>query len=125
MTRPSQQRGISMIGWVVILLIAVVLGTAAMRMVPAYMEHNTISSSIKSLMQDSKIALMSPREVSDALSKRFTINQVNVINANDLVITKDGGILKISTDYEVREPLFYNVSIVMTFQEEFSKDVRQ
>ena len=122
MTMPSQQRGISLIGWAVILLVAVVFGTAALRMVPAYMEHNTISSSI---MQDSKTALMSPREVQDALNKRFTINQVNVITANDLAISKEGGILKISTDYEVREPMFYNVSIVMTFQDEFSKDVRQ
>ncbi|MFT6338974.1 MAG: type II secretory pathway pseudopilin PulG [Alcanivorax sp.] len=125
MTKPSQQRGMSMISWAVVLLVVAVLGTAALRMVPAYMEHNTISSSIKSLMQDSKTALMSAREVRDALSKRFTINQVNVINVNDLIIIKDSGILKISTDYEVREPLFYNVSIVMTFQDEFSKDVRQ
>jgi len=53
MTRPSQQRGISLIGWAVMLLVVVVLGTAALRMVPAYMEYNTISSSIKSLLQDS------------------------------------------------------------------------
>ena len=125
MTRPSQQRGSSLIGWAVMLLVVVVLGTAALRMVPAYMEYNTISSSIKSLLQDSKTALLSPREVREALNKRFTINQVNVISANDLGITKDGGVLKVTTDYEVREPMFYNVSIVMTFQDEFSKDVRQ
>ncbi|MAX54554.1 MAG: DUF4845 domain-containing protein [Alcanivoracaceae bacterium] len=125
MTKPSQQRGISMIGWAVILLVVVVLGTAAFRMVPAYMENNTIGTSIRSLMQDSKTALMSPREVRDALSKRFTINQVNVIKVDDLGISKEGGILKVSTDYEVREPLFYNVSIVMTFKEDFTKDVRQ
>ena len=125
MTRPSQQRGISLIGWAVILLVAVILGTAALRMVPAYLEYNTISSAIKSLQQDSKTALMSPREVREALHKRFTINQVNVISVNDLAITKEGGVLTIGTDYEVREPMFYNVSIVMTFQDEFSKDVRQ
>ena len=125
MTKPSPQRGISMIGWAVILLVVVVLGTAAFRMVPAYMENNTIGTSIRSLMQDSKTALMSPREVRDALSKRFTINQVNVIKVDDLGISKEGGILKVSTDYEVREPLFYNVSIVMTFKEDFTKDVRQ
>lgn len=125
MTRPSQQRGISLIGWAVVLLVVVVLGTAAFRMAPVYMEHNTITSSIKALLQDSKTALMSPREIRDTLGKRFSINQVEAINVNDLIITKDGGILKISTDYEVREPMFYNVSIVMTFQDEFSKDVRQ
>ncbi|WP_303759622.1 DUF4845 domain-containing protein [Alcanivorax jadensis] len=94
-------------------------------MVPAYMEYNTVSSSIKSLLQDSKTALMSPREVREALNKRFTINQVNVISAYDLGVTKEGGVLTVSTDYEVREPMFYNVSIVMTFKDEFSKDVRQ
>lgn len=125
MTMPSQQRGISLIGWAVILLVAVILGTAALRMVPAYLEYNTISSSIKSLQQDSKTALMSPREVREALHKRFTINQVNVISVNDLAITKEGGVLTISTDYEVREPMFYNVSIVMAFKDEFNKDVRQ
>ena len=124
-TRPSQQRGMSMISWAVVLIVVAILGTAAFRMVPAYMEHNTIATTIRSLLQDSKTALMSPREIRDGLSKRFTINQVNVIRVDDLAIVKEGGVLTVSTDYEVREPMFYNVSIVMTFKDEFKKDVRQ
>ncbi len=124
-TRPSQQRGMSLLSWAVVLIVVAILGTAAFRMVPAYMEHNTISTTIRSLLQDSKTALMSPREIRDGLSKRFTINQVNVIRVDDLGIVKEGGVLTVSTDYEVREPMFYNVSIVMTFKDEFKKDVRQ
>lgn len=122
---PSQQRGISMLGWAGILAVVAVLGTAAFRMVPAYLENNTINTAIKSLMQDSRTALMSPREVRSALSKRFTINQVDVIKVSDLEVSKEGGVLSIGTDYEVREKLFYNVSIVMTFQDEYNKDARQ
>ena len=125
MTRPSRQRGISLIGWMVIILIAVVLGTAAFRMIPAYLEYNTISTAIRNLLQDSKVSMMSIPEVRESLNKRFTINQVTAIKIDDLVITKEGGIFKVAIDYEVREPMFYNVSIVMTFKEEFSKDVRQ
>ncbi len=124
-TTPSRQRGMSMISWAVVLIVVAILGTAAFRMVPAYMEHNTISTTIRSVLQDSKTALMSPREIRDGLSKRFTINQVNVIRVDDLAIVKEGGVLTVSTDYEVREPMFYNVSIVMTFKDEFKKDVRQ
>jgi len=124
-TRPSQQRGMSLLSWAVVLIVVAILGTAAFRMVPAYMEHNTISTTIRSLLQDSKTALMSPREIRDGLSKRFTINQVNVVRVDDLGIVKEGGVLTVSTDYEVREPMFYNVSIVMTFKDEFKKDVRQ
>lgn len=125
MTMPSKQRGLSLIGWMVVLIVVVILGTAAFRMVPAYMEHNTIRTAISNLLQDNKVALMTGAELRDVLGKRFMINQVNVIDVDDLVMTKEGGVLKITSDYEVREPLFYNVSIVMTFKDEFSKDVRQ
>ncbi|MEP5233026.1 MAG: DUF4845 domain-containing protein [Alloalcanivorax sp.] len=115
----------SMISWAVVLIVAAILGTAAFRMIPAYMEHNTISTTIRSQLQDGKTALMSPREIRAGIGKRFTINQVNVIRVDDLAIVKEGGVLTVSTDYEVREPMFYNVSIVMTFKDEFKKDVRQ
>ncbi len=124
-TTPSRQRGMSMISWAVVLIVAAILGTAAFRMIPAYMEHNTISTTIRSQLQDGKTALMSPREIREGIGKRFTINQVNVIRVDDLAIVKEGGVLTVSTDYEVREPMFYNVSIVMTFKDEFKKDVRQ
>ena len=48
-TGPSRQRGLSLIGWVVVLIILAVFGTAAFRMVPAYMEYNTIRSAINSV----------------------------------------------------------------------------
>ena len=124
-TTPSRQRGMSMISWAVVLIVAAILGTAAFRMIPAYMEHNTISTTIRSQLQDGKTALMSPREIREGIGKRFTINQVNVIRVDDLAIVKEGGVLTVSTDYEVREPMFYNVSIVMTFKDEFKEDVRQ
>lgn len=125
MTMPSQQRGLSLISWMVVLIVVAILGTAAFRMIPAYMEHNTIRTAISNLLQDNKVALMTGAELRDVLEKRFMVNQVDVINVDDLVMTKEGGVLKITTDYEVREPLFYNVSIVMTFKDEFTKDVRQ
>ena len=125
MTMPSRQRGLSLISWMVILVVVAILGTAAFRMIPAYLEYNTISTAIRSLLQDNKVAMMSGGEIRAALDKRFLINQVDAITVNDLKISKEGGVMVIATDYEVREPLFYNISIVMTFKDEFSKDVRQ
>lgn len=122
---PSRQRGLSLLGWVVVLIVLVVFGTAAFRMVPAYMEYNTIRAAITSLLADSKTALMSEREVRGALSKRFLINQVDAISANDLAINKEGGQLAVGVDYEVRQPLFYNVSVVMHFEDTFSKTIAQ
>lgn len=125
MKMPSQQRGLSLIGWMVILIVVVILGTAAFRMVPAYMEYNTVATTIRTTLQDNKAAMMSPNEITEAIRKRFLVNQVKVITPDDVLIVKEGPVVKASIDYEVREPMFYNVSIIMTFKEEFSKDVRQ
>lgn len=119
-----RQQGLSLISGIVVLLVVIVLGTAAFRMVPAYMEYNTIRSAIAATLNDSRTSQQSPREIRDALARRFSINQVTVISASDVSINRDGQALNIGVDYEVREPLFYNVSIVMTFERNFSKDAR-
>lgn len=124
-TQPSRQRGLSLLGWVVVLMVLVVFGTAAFRMIPAYMEYNTISSAITSVLDDNKTALMSPGEVRDSIGKRFLINQVDAINTSDLNIEKDGGQLSVGVDYEVRQPMFYNVFVVMQFDHTFKKNIRQ
>ncbi|HBS14066.1 MAG TPA: DUF4845 domain-containing protein, partial [Alcanivorax sp.] len=64
-------------------------------------------------------------EVYDAIGKRFTINQVNAIGVRDLDIQKAGGQLSVGVDYEVREPMFYNVFVVMEFDHTFSKNIGQ
>lgn len=120
-----KQHGLSLISGVLLLLVVIVLGTAAFRMVPAYMEYSTVRSAINATLNDSRTSQLSPREIRDALARRFSINQVTVINANDVGVSREGGTLTMAVDYEVREPLFYNVSIVMTFERQFSKDVRQ
>ena len=124
-TMPARQRGLSLISWMVILVVVVILGTAAFRMIPAYMEYNTVATTIRTTLQDNRAAMMSEGEIRESIRKRFVLNQVKVITPDDVEVYKDGAFLKAEVDYEVREPMFYNVSIVMTFQEEFSKDVRQ
>ncbi|EKF73937.1 hypothetical protein A11A3_11287 [Alcanivorax hongdengensis A-11-3] len=89
------------------------------------MEYSTISTAINSVLNDSRTAMMSPSEIRTSIDKRFTINQVDAIKSDDLVISREGSMLTIATDYEVREPLFYNVSVVMDFKHEFKKDIRQ
>lgn len=121
----SRQRGLSLIGWVVVLIVLVVFGTATFRMAPAYMEYNTIRSAINSVLSDNKTALMSEREVRDAVGKRFTINQVDVIGVRDLEIQKAGGMMSVGIDYEVRRPLFYNVFVVMEFDHTFTENIGQ
>lgn len=125
MTLPSRMRGISMIGWLLIGTVVVVLGSAGVKTVPAYLEFNTIKGSINSVLQDPKVALKSENELRGDLDKRFMINNVKAIKVTDVNFSKEGGRVTAILEYEVRENLFGNLDLAMTFSGEFTKDGRQ
>ena len=123
-TFPSRMRGVSVAGWMVIIVLTVVLGTAALRVIPVYLEYSTIKTAINGLLADSKVGLQSENEIRATLEKRFNVNNVNAISARELMISKDSGLLYIGFDYEVREPLFGNVDLILSFKQDFEKYIR-
>tara|TARA_Y100001972_G_C7595107_1_gene298277 strand:+ start:62 stop:448 length:387 start_codon:yes stop_codon:yes gene_type:complete len=125
MTLPSRMRGVSMIGWLLIGTVVVVFGSAGMKTIPAYLEFNTVKGAIVSVLQDSKAALKSESELRGELDKRFVINNVKAISVTDVGFSKEvSGVIAV-VDYEVRENLFGNLDLVMTFSGEFTKDGRR
>lgn len=124
MNSPSSVRGLSLVGWILVIIVVVIFATSAIKMVPAYIDFNTISSMANSVLSDSKVGLKSENEIRADFAKRMSINNLTVISAQDLIIEKDGGTVKVLVDYEVRENLFSNVDVVMAFNREFTKDVR-
>ena len=125
MTLPSRMRGVSMIGWLLIGTVVVVFGSEGMKTIPAYLEFNTVKGAIVSVLQDSKAALKSESELRGELDKRFVINNVKAISVTDVGFSKEvSGVIAV-VDYEVRENLFGNLDLVMTFSGEFTKDGRR
>lgn len=123
-TAPSKMHGFSLVGWLLIIVVVLVFGTAAVRMVPVYLEYSTVSGAIENVLADGKVGLKSESEIRSDLGKRFSINRVESVAVDDLDIRKEGGQLSVLVDYEVRENLFYNVDLVMTFHRDFVKDIR-
>lgn len=118
---PSQQRGLTMLGWLIMLFVVGVFSIVAIKMIPVYSDYGTIKATINELVEDSHTNLMSTDEIQDSLAKRFDINAVSGLKASDLTIVKTDGELKIGLDYKVEKHLFYNVSVVMHFQHTFDK----
>ncbi|MCC1495607.1 DUF4845 domain-containing protein [Alcanivorax sp. 1008] len=118
-------RGVSMVGWLLIGAVVVVFGSAGMKTIPAYLEFNTIKGAIVSILQDSKVSLKSESELRGELDKRFMINNVKAITVSEVGFVKDAGGVSAIVDYEVRENLFGNLDLAMTFSGKFNKDGRQ
>lgn len=123
-TVPSRMRGMGATGWVVALVIGAVLATAVVQIVPVYLEYNTVRGAITNVIDDRQSRMQSEREIRDAISRRFQVNNVDTISANDLEISKGGGEVTVTVEYEVRRSLIGNIDLVISFDREFTRDIR-
>lgn len=117
MRRPggrSGQRGITLIGFLIVLAIVGFFAYIAMKLVPIYNEYFSIVSAMKAVQSEPGIANKTPTEIRGMLSRRFDIGYVKSVEPQDAKITRaDGYILQIK--YEVREPFVYNIDLVVSF----------
>ncbi|MGD8568777.1 MAG: DUF4845 domain-containing protein [Gammaproteobacteria bacterium] len=90
----------------------------ALTLFPIYMENFNVSSHVKRLGHDARMGELSKHELESTLLKRFGIDDVKNVHAEDIIISDtDGGYL-IEVDYEVRKHFIGNIDIVASFHEE-------
>ncbi len=121
---PSRMRGMGALGWVAALIIGAVLATALVQVLPVYMEYNTARTAITNVIDDRQSRMQSEREIREAIARRFRVNNVDTISANDLEIRKGGGEVTVVVQYEVRRSLIGNIDLVISFDQEFVRDIR-
>ena len=111
----SRQRGITLIGFLFVLAAALFVAYIAMKLVPIYINHFSVVSSMKSLAEEPNAASMSEGRIRNLLSKRFNMSYVEYITPRDIEIVRSSG-LSIVAEYEVREDLIGNLDAVVTFK---------
>ncbi|MDG4549433.1 MAG: DUF4845 domain-containing protein [Candidatus Contendobacter sp.] len=84
----ARQRGMSIIGLLLLLVLIGVVALIAMQVIPMYVQYYSIKSTIESVRKES-VGDMSQEEIQRAIQKRFDIGYVNNVQAKDLKIRND------------------------------------
>lgn len=111
----SQQRGVSMIGFLFVAVVLVAVAMLAMKLVPAYIEFFSVKKILSTMGQESDLRSKSNAELRNDFSKRANVGYVTVVKPEDLTVDRHGGVPVISADYEFRTKLFGNISLVVDF----------
>ncbi len=109
----KEQRGVTLIGLVVICIIVVFVAIGGLKIAPAYIEYYNVKKAIVGVAQTTSRGTVG--DVRQAFNRRAAIDDIDVIAGKDLEVTKEGNDLVISFSYEKRIPLFSNVSVVINF----------
>lgn len=113
----GRQKGMTYLGMVMLLVFIAFLAIVLIKVLPLYLEHFKVQSSLNSLAQDSKdeAAAISPFEIEKLLLNRLNINDVTHVSKENIKITNEGSRTVVTVDYEARVALFYNLDLVARF----------
>lgn len=112
------QRGITLLGFIIVLAILGFFAYIGMKIGPAYLEFMNVSTAMKGVAAEPGVGKWSQGQIKTALIKRLSMNYVDQkhVNMNNFEIKRAGGGQTLRVFYEVREDLMYNLDYVATFE---------
>lgn len=121
MTHPvglNQQNGSGLTMLIVALFFGSLLALG-LKIGPAYLDDYTIQEALEGLDGTEGLSRMGPAEVRNLINRRLSVNNLGGFDAKQISIDKNGDLVILKLDYEVRNNLFGNVDTVVRFQHEY------
>ncbi len=112
-----RQRGITFIGWILLLIPLAVLLYAGIRLTPIYLNATKVARVFEQVRQEySGQESISQNSLRSAIGKRFDIEYIERPDYKDVVIRKTGEGWQLMVAYEEIVPLVANVSLLVDFE---------
>ncbi len=111
----KKQAGMTLLGMLLVCASLVLVGLVAMKVLPAYQQYYAVKMVMSGLNKE-PLGSMSQKEIKDAFERRADIGYVTAVKSSDLLLDKNSaGVTVATVKYQVVEPLFGNLSILLDF----------
>ena len=117
----KRQTGASVFGIVILLVIVGLFLLSALKVAPSYMDNNVIENTMEGIISNNDFRAMSISEIRAELQRSLVTNNIRDFEGSNVVLTREGNDSYVDINYESRVPLFYNISIVVIFENRFDK----
>ncbi len=116
MLKPSlkyrQQKGFTLVGWIIVIAIFLFFAYLAMILTPVVISNHTMDRILESLKEEPGITQKSKRQIWRLIENRMLINQVRNLTKDDFEIVKEPNKVVVYLDYEDRVHFAANIYIV-------------
>ncbi|MBZ0205302.1 MAG: DUF4845 domain-containing protein [Flavobacteriales bacterium] len=112
-----KSKGITLIGFVIVLVVAGFFAYVAMKLIPAYTEYFGVVKSMDQLSKEPGVASKSLDQLRRDLGFKFSTQYVDEQNVplSSVTAVRDAGKVILRTAYERRIPFMYNVDLLVSF----------
>ena len=110
-----KQRGITLMGFIMVAAVAGFFALMGFKLFPAYSEYYGVVQGMKAVAAMPGSAKMEQSELQHALQKRFDVGYVDTVEGKQATLIKGKGPNQLNMNYEYRKPLVYNLDYVAKF----------
>ncbi|MBB1471529.1 MULTISPECIES: DUF4845 domain-containing protein [unclassified Luteimonas] len=111
----NAQRGITLLGFVIVLAVVGLFAYVGMKLFPMYSEYYSVRSALKGLANEPGIANTDPRKIQDLFFRRLYISYAENVKAEHVKIKRVDNGWQMDVNYEVRKPVIANLDVVGRF----------
>jgi hypothetical protein len=111
----KKQHGMSFVGVVLIVAGIVFVAVIGMKMVPAYLEFMSVKKAIQNVASQPNFKEMKNNEIYETFNKTARVDNIEVISAKELIISRTDLGPVVTAEYQVVVPLMGNVSALIDF----------
>ncbi|KQT42123.1 MULTISPECIES: DUF4845 domain-containing protein [unclassified Methylophilus] len=108
-TTAKPQRGLGLIGFLLVLTAVGILGMVALKALPSYMEYFSIQSTVNRLAHDPM--LQSDADIRAAFDRQMHVDMIKTVQGRDLTIASGA----VAVRYQKTIPLTDTISLLIDF----------
>ncbi|ELS27980.1 DUF4845 domain-containing protein [Metapseudomonas furukawaii] len=120
MTFARKQKGMSVLGWLLVLAVVAFLASTAFKVIPHYLDFFSLEKIITSVETEKALEIRTIPDFYSHVSKGLQVNGIRDLDLRDaLTVTLENNEFQAHLKYEKREPLIENLDLVVRFDKEF------
>lgn len=108
------QKGLTLLGFIIVVVVVGMFALVGMRLFPIYSEYYNVVGAMENLKNQPEIATKSPSQIKELFFRRLYVNYVESVERKNVLVSRTGG-LHIRVKYEVRRPMVGNLDVVASF----------
>jgi predicted lipid carrier protein YhbT len=110
-----RQRGATLLGIVVIVLILGAALYACIRLVPVYLEYTKVARALEQVRDENASIDTNSQQIRNALERRWDVEDIQRISWKEIDISKTSDGFEVTASYEAEEPFAGNVYLLVKF----------
>ena len=112
-----RQQGMSLPGLLVMLLVASLLGSLALKLIPVYLNHYKVVAALESVESQPDWSSLPREALIERLQKHWMVDAVAHVTPRDILLSREGRTIVLRVSYDVTQHWFRNIDLLIHFDD--------